>query len=138
MAGVETTIDFSGLQAILEPLERRGRNLAEFTPIAAETLVSAVLQVFEDEGPGWPPLAPSTRARKLGDPKLLKDTGVLFGSITGASDSESATAFTNVPYSKFHVEGTASMPARDFLAIDEEATFEEIAEAIVEDIAGGF
>ena len=122
----KTEFDFSELEDVLGELEKRGANLSDYGPVAADILVGAVLEVFEQEGPGW-------AATQRGG-TILQDTGNLVNSISPHSEGEIAEAFTNVPYAGFHVTGTRNMPQRDFLAIDQEATLEEIATAILLDI----
>jgi phage gpG-like protein len=137
---VTATIDYSVLQHVVGVVQRRGSTvLAELAPAIAESLVNEVLEVFETKGQGsWDPYWWETRGlprpsgrRWQGSPKMLQDTGNLVGSITPAWDDESAEAYTNVPYGKFHVTGTKWMPARNFLDFDRDAFEGDIADMIL-------
>ncbi len=74
---------------------------------------------FAAGGPGWPPLADSTRERKQ-DPRILRATGALYRSLTAASASDQIDERrpdrlefgTAVPYARFHEYGTRNMPRR--------------------------
>lgn len=122
------TYDSTSLKGVLEQYAQRGGNLAELMPVIAEDLVSSVISQFEaqaghSQGP-WQELADSTIAarRASSSPQMLRDTDVLFGSITPYSGDDVAEAFTNVPYAKYHVskEPRQHLPLRDFLDIDME------------------
>ena len=135
---MEIKIDASPLRRIVAELEQRGRDLRETTPQIAEILVAAVADVFEAEGPGWPGLAESTlRSRRGGGggAKILQDTGRLAGSIQPSHGDDWGAAGTGVGYGLFHVTGTGRMPARDFLAIDFDATTAEVADLLLADLA---
>jgi len=135
--------DMASLGPMLEELRQRGGNIGALTPVIAEDLLESVLERFELEsghaqGP-WPELAPATLARRRASasPKMLRDTGLLFGSITAFSSEEEAMAFTNVPYAKFHVSkaGRGRLPLRDFFDIDFEAVAERAAELVAAELA---
>jgi phage gpG-like protein len=99
-------------------------------------------------GEAWAPLAPSTIAMKgrrsglIGPHStILVDTGRLFESLTledGTSDTiwitgdRFLTFGTDVPYAIFHETGTARMPARPAVGINDN-TADQIADAV-----GGF
>jgi phage gpG-like protein len=97
------------LGTLLQTFERRGRNLGQITPVIAEMLVTAVHDVFEAEGPGWPRHAASTLRKRRGRTghKLLQDTGHLITSVHGEQGPDFARATTNVPYAVYH---TSSAP----------------------------
>jgi phage gpG-like protein len=78
---------------------------------------------FDDEGPGWAPLAPSTVASRLalGYPAgpILHRSGRMRRSLTGQGgdaitqiDGDSLALGSSVPYAGFHQTGTGTMPAR--------------------------
>src|SRR4051794_23528439 len=77
---------------------------------------------FDDEGPGWAPLAPSTVLSRaaLGYPPgpILHRSGRMRRSLTGGAESTTDIDGTtlrlgsSVPYAEFHQTGTANMPAR--------------------------
>jgi phage gpG-like protein len=97
--------------------------------------------MFETEGDGkWPgfwweePGGKKPNGRRWqGNPKLLRDTGILVGSITPDWDDESAEAFTNVPYAKYHVSQAprSVIPLRDFFAFDRDAFEGDVADMIL-------
>lgn len=137
--------DAHELVDVVRQLERRGRNLSQFTPSIAEELVSAVEEVFLEQGavggsPKWEDLADSTKEqRRGGEPyTILRDTAVLFGSIQPSSGPTEAAAGTDVPYAKFHIskKPRTKIPLRDFLAIDFETFTSEVAEMLLQEIAG--
>jgi phage gpG-like protein len=120
-------IDVDDLHAILVAYEKRGERAArEMGSAIALALHAEVMELFETEGYGeWPGFADSTldqRLKKTPNPKLLQDTGVLVNSIQIETDELSVTAYTNVPYSTYHISPLprAVIPLRDFLAIDTE------------------
>lgn len=128
------------IEALRELAEAGASASAEVTPVIAEILVSAVLEVFEKEGavPGgsqWEELAESTKAKRRGSGpyKILQDTGVLVGSITPWSEALVAEAFTNVPYAGYHVSQRArsKLPMRDFTLIDFDGAQREAADVVL-------
>ena len=126
-ADVRVTYDASALVARVREFEQRGGKLDDLMPAVAEVLVGAVLQKFEDEGPGWP------ETRRGGT--ILQDTGRLVASIEAAHGADWAEAFTNVHYGKYHVTGTDRMPARDFTAIDTDQVEAEVADMLLMELA---
>jgi phage gpG-like protein len=65
--------------------------------------------------PTWAPLAASTAARKAKQgysSKPLERTGHLRQSFRQFSDNDQAGVGSEVPYSRYHEEGTAKMPQR--------------------------
>lgn len=129
----------SALRDVLADLGDSANRLGDLTPTIAEMLVAAVQDVFDAEGPGWAPLAPSTLAGRRGGgagAKILQDTGVLVNSVSGDSGPDFAEAGSAVPYGAFHVTGTRRMPARDWLAVDLDALSDEVAELILAEVAG--
>lgn len=128
------------LQLVLDSFERRAKNLSRLTPIIAEMLVAEVHDVFEAEGPGWPALAPSTLLKRRGgtgkrdssgrfrkraassSTKILQDSGNLVTSVHGEHGSDWASAATNVPYVRYHLEGGPIIPKRNpFELTDQQA-----------------
>lgn len=133
----------SELGRIVEELERKGGSVDEYAEPIAEQMVEAVLERFELEsgfmqGP-WPPSDFSHRSRQAENNKLLRDTGVMFGSITPWADGNVAEAFTNVPYAKFHVshEPREVIPLRDFFDISIDAIAEYACEIILSGVLEG-
>lgn len=90
-------------------------------------------------GDPWAPLAPATVKRK-GHSTILVDTGRLRGSLRDQTHADGIRETfdewpgqagfifgTEVPYSVFHLEGTARAPARPHVGI-EERTLDRLAE----------
>lgn len=136
------TFDMSSLLGVVDEYARRGGNVAELMPVIAEDLVTSVLSQFEAQaghlqGP-WPELAEATLAarRASSSPQMLRDTGTLLGSITPHSTTDTAEAFTNVPYAKFHVskEPRRYLPLRDFLDIDFQGVTDRAVELLLAEI----
>jgi phage gpG-like protein len=78
----------------------------------------------------WPPLAPSTLARKAADTPLL-ETGELRSSIEHNVDGRTAHIGSNNPKAVWHELGTARIPPRSFLvqaAIHKETEVHHIIE----------
>lgn len=137
---VSVGYDASSLIALVRELEQRGGSAGDAMRVVSELVVSAVQDVFERQGPGWPPLAPVTIARRRGGggaAKMLIDTGNLSGSITRAWNDREAEAYTDVPYAGYHVTGTSRMPARDFTEVDIDELLEESAALLLGRLAPG-
>lgn len=134
-----TTIEFDASDLIeeLEKILGRAYNPQAINEQVAEVIKGFVDDKFEDEGPGWAPLAEDTiRLRRASaNPTILQDTGVLAGTIDTAAGVDFAEVFTNVRYATFHLEGTEHMEDRDFFDIDFDAALGLAADIIVDDIA---
>lgn len=78
---------------------------------------------------GWPPLAPSTLARKAADTPLL-ETGEMRDSIEHVSNSEEANIGSNNDKALWHELGTKKIPPRSFLAGAAMHKGEEVAQVI--------
>lgn len=136
--------DLRELGDIVKEYQQRGGNLAEINPVVAEGLVDRVIDNFLNEegfqqGP-WQEMAESTkRARDRkgsSDYTLLRDTGVLFGSIQPYADDEVAEAYTNNPNAKWHTSPKPrfKIPLRDFTDIDLESAASEAAELMLMEV----
>lgn len=122
------------LAHVFDSLTRRGKNLGRLTPIIAEMLVVAVQDRIEAEGPGWPPLAKSTLAkrRKRGrGAKMLQDTSHLIQNIHGEHGPDFAEAATNVPYIKYHLRGGEIIPKRNPFELEPKEA-DRIADEVVD------
>lgn len=105
----------------------------------SELLVSAVSDKFDQEGPGWPALAPSTLAKRRGaEAQILSDTGRLAGSIEADHGPDWADASTDVGYAVFHVSDAprSKIPLRDFFDLPE-SVYEDAAEVVLDHIVRG-
>ncbi|HDD52944.1 MAG TPA: hypothetical protein ENF32_02600 [Thermosulfidibacter takaii] len=84
---------------LLAALQER---LANTRPLMEEIglyLVSQTMLHFVQGGPGWPPLRPSTVARRRkGSAVPLRDTGRLMNSIAYKAENDIVTVGTNVQY----------------------------------------
>lgn len=103
-------------------------------------------RVFDRAGPGWPPLATSTRRRKREqglDPAILRATDALYRSLTTPNDSEgiqtaapdSFRLGTSVPYARFHDAGIGT-PRRKLIDLSP-ADRKQITKALERYIADG-
>lgn len=98
------------------------------TKVAADAREQTA-QRFEDEGPGWAPLAESTLARKaaLGQPSaILQAEGDLLRSLTALGGDhvevvadDSLLMATRDPKADYHQKGTSRMPARPIVDFSE-------------------
>lgn len=133
-------VDLSAIHKRLDALGQRVRDFSPITPVISEILVAAVDDRWESAGDGqWPPLAPSTVARRRGSSaQILKDTGRAAASVRGEHDHESASAVTDVSYMVYHVSDAprTRIPLRN--PFDVYAKVEgEIVETLSEWIATG-
>ncbi len=84
---------------------------------------------FEEEGPGWAPLAQTTLAAKAAaglPPEILQATRRLMRSLSQKGEDhveEIGDDFlrfgSSVPYGRFHQKGTSQMPARKVIDFTE-------------------
>lgn len=111
---MDITIDNRELGDCLMRLEAKGRCIGRILPAAADALVSAVADIYEEEGPGWKDLAESTKRQRKGSSyKILQDDGIMAGSTSPGWGADWAEAFAGVPYAQFHSRGNANLPRRD-------------------------
>jgi phage gpG-like protein len=134
-------IDSNKLPAVVADFVKKGGNLGELTPLIAEQLHEAVTERFETESGfeqgKWKPR--QQLVKRGGVHPLLRDTGVLYGSLTPESDPESAQVFTNVPYAIYHMshQPRTKMPLRDFFDIDWNSVTEYAADLILSEMVTG-
>lgn len=133
METVITELGFAEADAQLEQMILRAISLeATAFPVIAEDFRRMQAKRFDNNGPGWAPLAASTIARKSrkGYPtnKILHATGVLRDSLTKSGAPGSVVRVTpdelfmgtHVPYAQYHQQGTKRMPKRVIVDIGEE------------------
>jgi len=148
-------LNFEALSHICRVWQKRGENIAaDLAGPISESLHAEVMEVFETKGYGtWPDFwwrraglpKPGSTPRKdgkkrrgksyrrwRGEPQLLRDTGVLIGSLTPFTAEDLIEVYTNVPYAKYHVshEKRRVIPLRDFFAIDTARFEQDIADMI--------
>jgi phage gpG-like protein len=126
------------LTAALADFRRRGNNQRDAMRHCALILVEEVDDMFETSGHGqWPPLAASTRKYRGESARILMDTGRLAASITPKWDGDSAEAYTNVSYAKYHTSDgpRAYLPKRDFFDINIPAVVDEFVDFILKKVA---
>lgn len=77
---------------------------------------------FDRQGPGWPPLRPSTlRSRRFPGRPMLRQTDALFESVTGGANTvwqarpRSLRYGSRLPRFFWHQYGTSRMPARTMI-----------------------
>lgn len=117
---------------------------ADYTPAlephlqGLEELHSGFFQGSVDpNGSPWRPLAPSTVARKGHDTILVETTQLVQSLVSETSESVRAVSERGLIFgtsdekAMFHQEGTARMPARPMVGLQE-----EYLDKIVDDVAG--
>src|SRR5215467_9736184 len=114
--GLGFQVEVQGEDKAAADLEALGHRAADIRPLSYK--VRTVFRKAEEErfdysGPGWPPLAESTRDRKARqrlDPRMLRAKEALFRSLTSPRaamqvDRRDRSEFefgTTVPYAHFH------------------------------------
>ena len=121
---VNIRFDIKGLQKTVRGLDRTQNRVRNFAPfwrsIAVPIIKNRLRDIFNQEGPGWAPLAESTLQSRLypGLP-ILQQTGALMESVVDHPvlqiTRKQLLYGTSNPYAEFHEEGTFKMPARPFL-----------------------
>ncbi len=88
-----------GVSRMLATLRERMVNTRPLMDEIGLYLVSQVQRHFAEGGPGWPPLRPSTIARRRkGSSVPLRDTGRLMSSIAHRAEEGRVVVGTNVEY----------------------------------------
>lgn len=131
-------IQVIGGEQVIGMFSALGREIEDLSPVF-ETLANPVFgdirQRFDDEGPGWAPLAPSTIKRK-GNTRILRDKDDLYGSFQkGATGNVTRITPTAADFgtadskAMFHQMGTSKMPKRTIIEVtgDQEARYGKIA-----------
>ena len=131
--------DGDALSRVLVEMQLKAQSLDRVMPSIAQMLLSAVSDVVEMEGPGWPELAPATLAkrRKKGvEAKMLRDTGVMMMSLEGTYGPDYADAKFWAPYAKYHINGWG-VPKRNPLDIEpvKAGLMEDISELLLSGLA---
>lgn len=129
---------------MLDELGERGGDIRPLTNRIERIFHRSTRSRFEQEGPGWPPLAPATRARKArqGQTKMLRATDALFASLTGGGGGTVSKRPTelrfgsDVSYAFYHEYGTEKMPQRQLVRLTK-AEEREIADLVADYIAKG-
>lgn len=112
----------SGLMSLAGFAAKLGTMAVEVT-VAEKSALEKAAVIIEDEAKrvigtydyGWPPLAPSTLAHKSADTPLL-ETGEMRASIEHTVREKTAEVGSNDDKAVWHELGTATIPARSFLA----------------------
>jgi phage gpG-like protein len=135
-------MDSPEIDELLDDLGAKGANLAPVMAIIAEDLVAAVSDMYETQGHGtWPPLAPSTIAKRRGSGSgqstfnPMQDSGRLAGSTEPNHGPDFAEATTNVDYVRFHLDGGPIIPKRNPFEIPE-SHYDEAVETILDYVIG--
>lgn len=110
---IEIKYDGRAVRDALARLERAGQDLTPAMSEIAAALEDAAKQAFADEaspaGEPWADLSEATKAIRAKDRKwpgeILRDSAILFRSITRDHDRTSAVAGTNVVYAALHQFG---------------------------------
>lgn len=106
-----TITEFIGVLGKIAVMEAMEHAALEKAAVVVETEAKRVIGTYDY---GWPPLAPSTLARKAADTPLL-ETGDLRDSIEHNVGGHEAMIGSNNPKAVFHELGTVRVPPRSFL-----------------------
>lgn len=130
---VGTVLGDVQLERALTRIVSASKNFTEPFELVGEDVRKFTNERFDNEGYGdWPPLAPSTIARKIrlyGNPKtILKASESLVDSLTIKGAAGNVTRIfptlaefgTSIFYAIFHQTGTSRMPAREIFLLREE------------------
>lgn len=91
------------LQKVLAALQAKGQSIDKAKPVIAEMMLSSIADMFEAQGPGWAPLAPSTVARRRGvTHMILQDTGVMAASGAPAYGPDFVDIVFGASYAGYH------------------------------------
>lgn len=115
-------------RAAIDRLLNANTDLSPLMVTLAGHLAATAERAFETEsdpsfGTPWAALSPRYLARKLKagfSREKLQRTGELKASIVAESGDDYAEVAVGAPYAIYHQLGTAKMPARPFLGIDEQ------------------
>lgn len=116
-------IRIKGLKASIAYIGDVNKRGYDFRPYFRDTLIPllerTITSIFDQEGPGWAPLAASTlvyKRRRGYSSKILVATGRYKREATNVRDARltraSLTHKVSVPYAVYHEYGTSRMPAR--------------------------
>ena len=133
---VQVEVDTSELVHLLgrAGIQARSINMS----IVAVALAAEIDDILDSEGQKskraqkWDPLEGTTVRRhpQRAGGSLLQATGLL-ANIQTRTAQQTATASSPAPYAGFHVVGTVSMVARDFLDIDDARLLDEIGNDVL-------
>lgn len=133
----DVSVDAGELSALLDRRQRRFGDLSAPLAVVADMLVAGVSDKFDQQGPGWPPLAPSTLAKRRGSvAQILSDTGRLAASIHGEAGPDFAEASTSVGYAVYHVSSAprTKIPLRDFFDLGDDV-YEDIGAFLLDELS---
>lgn len=127
----------------LAKLGERGSDIRRVSEKVRSVYRKAEERTFDQSGPGWPPLADTTRDRKLReglDPRPLRATGALYRALTAARaagqiDIREPTEFrfgTTLPYARFHDSGEGVPQRKPIqLTVAERRQIEQLISAFI-------
>lgn len=149
MGDFDARIEYDGsITKILLTYSSTANALDKITPIAAQLLHTAVLDVFQAEGPGWAPLSEATLAKRRGGAgMILQNSGAMVGTLGEFHGSDYAEVAALVAYAIYHVsslprkknaDGSDRLPMRDFTNLGpfEAQLLEDVGEIIANQVAG--
>lgn len=122
------------MEEVLRELADNASNTREAMERVGDFLAAEVDQKFESGGPGWPGLAASTRKHKGAIGQILVDTGALRESVGIRGSDDYVEVFDSKRYAKYHVEGNARLPKRDFLDVLTDENLDKSAEIVIDEI----
>lgn len=136
----EITIDDTEAIAGFDTLIGKVANMeAMMDDIGAGLVVSAQKRIEDEEAPDgskWPELATSTRKKRGQSAKMLRDSNMLYGSLTHMATAQEARYGSNKAYARIQNLGgmagpgqQVEIPARTFLGVskDDEAMIFDVA-----------
>jgi len=96
---------------LIVEVDKAKREALEKAAVIVEEEAKRVIGTYDY---GWPPLAPSTLAKKSADTPLL-ETGEMRDSIEHSSNADEARIGSNNDKAVWHELGTSHVPPRSFL-----------------------
>lgn len=142
MAGDDQVAEFdvSALVRELDGYEQRLKNLP--LDVFGMLLVAKVDEMFQSEGAAgsegpWEPLSPATLKRhphRRGG-LLLQDTGATAAGVHSDERGMDVFLIASTAQSRFILDGTEHMPARDFFALNFPRVLDELGELVLEELA---
>jgi phage virion morphogenesis protein len=140
-------VGLDALQGVIRKAILKNSSTQPIMMLIAQKMRVMILSNFDKkrnpDGSEWEPLSPLTVAmrrtgRGIGYPRMLRDTGVLYNSITPQATDKEAVVGTNVPYARKHVYGEDGIPVRNFMWIEDSGVQELINMLNHELIIGAF
>lgn len=129
MTGLKFSLDDNAsIKRVKDQLAASVPSIDEVLDIAASTVLNRIRTRFlaeeDPDGKKWPPSKAGLKRRAAGDTGTLFKTGTLFHSIHAVREGKDARVVTFdqtvAPYGRYHQLGTATLPRRQFIGINDE------------------